>query len=73
MKFLDYISGVGGKVSSLISKLTSRMDKRECYTKLKSYTTTEMNAIPSPEVGYLVYNTTTTSVYVYKIVGWTAV
>lgn len=73
MKWMDYVRKTGSNVYKLIASLTSRMDKRECYTKLKSYTTTEMNAIPDPEVGYQIFNTTANAPYVYKSGGWAAV
>ena len=73
MKWMNYVRKTGSNVYKLIADLSSRMNKRECYTKLKSYTTTEMNAIVDPEVGYLIYNTSATAVYVYKAAGWTAV
>lgn len=73
MKWLDFIKNSGSSVFKEINSLKTRMNKRECYTKLKSYTTAEMNAIPDPEVGYLIYNTTATAVYIYKISGWAAV
>lgn len=73
MKNLDYIIKSSKGVLGRIINLETRVNDRECFTKLKNYTTTEMNAIENPEVGYMIFNTTANAPYVYKSGGWAAV
>lgn len=70
MRYFDYISGTFVGWLKRIVNLETRMNSRECFTKLKSYTTTEMNAIENPEAGYLIWNTTVPAVYVYTGSAW---
>jgi hypothetical protein len=73
MKWLNYLSNTGAAINKRFSKVETRVSNIECFGKLKSYTTTEMNAITNPEVGFTIFNTTADAPYVYKSGGWAAV
>jgi hypothetical protein len=74
MKWLDYLNRTSNGLWKYIKDLLSRMNTRECYTPLKNYTTDEMNALPDPQVGWLIFNTTENEPYVYvATTGWVAV